>query len=175
MRRYRFIGRACFIPKKEAMPPRFHVTSPDAVVDWIERTQPEPEWDTSLPATFIVDQGGTMWIADRRSEHVACARLGDVLAAGEIFFEHNAGAISAARVTNQSTGYCTEPESFPAVAQSLSMVGIDCPSEYDPAFTFRYCHPCQNVCIIKDDDFTCPVCSGALPLDWNFEGVTVGP
>ena len=97
--------------------PRFQVTSVDAVCDWIEETKPEPEWDGTLPAIFVVDLSGTMWFADRRSEHVACARVEDVSVAGEMFFERNKGTIMVARVTNQSTGYCPEPETFPAVAQ----------------------------------------------------------
>ncbi len=95
-----FIGRESFIPKADEMPDRFELTSSDDVRDWIDKTRLEPEWDDTLPATFIVDLAGALWIADRRSEHVACARMTPVLAAGVIFFEQRKGKVHVARVTN---------------------------------------------------------------------------
>ena len=166
-REYRFVGRPSVIPKADEMPPRFLVDRPEAILLWQASTRPEKEWDGSYPATFVVDLDGKLWIADRRSEHVACARTSAVLAAGEMFFIIGKAVVSIARVTNQSTGYCPEPSSWSVVTRSLENMGIPHPAFYDEAFEFRYCLPCKNICIIKDADFTCPQCSKSLPLEWN--------
>ena len=39
---------------------------------------------TSEPITFVIGVDGVLRVADRRSEHVACAGGGDVLSAGEL-------------------------------------------------------------------------------------------
>src|SRR5688572_23433490 len=67
------------------------------------------------PVTYVVGVDGLLRIAHRRSEHVACAGGGDVLAAGEL----TATRAGVVEVSNQSTGYCPEPESWPAVARAL--------------------------------------------------------
>ena len=168
MRRYEFVGRESFLPKAGALPPRHHVVSPASVIQWAAESRPEIEWDGTWPATFIVDLEGRLWIADRRSEHVACARVQPVLAAGELFFEPVKNGVIAARVTNLSTGYCPEPVSWPAVAQALDAAGIAHGTAYDPEFIFRRCENCATNCVVKDEDFTCPVCDRSLPEAWNF-------
>lgn len=99
--------------------------------------------------TFIVDTDGLLWIADRQSEHIACARGGDFLSAGEITFETEDDHIIVSGVTNQSTGYCPEPESWPAVATAL-----------DGAHLSHLGHFTQ--------EFICGVCGKELEQEWNF-------
>ena len=65
---------------------RVRVRGPEDVLGWVRETGQEPDFSGMIPATFVVDSEGKLWIADRRSEHVACARGEDVLSAGEIFF-----------------------------------------------------------------------------------------
>jgi hypothetical protein len=113
--------------------------------------------------TFVVDIGGEMLLAARRSEHVMCAGGRDVLAAGEIEFE--GGEVTY--VSNQSTGYCPDVSSWPVVAPALDRAGIGRPDAYSAEFIFRRCPTCAAVNIVKDDDFTCAVCESELPAEWN--------
>ena len=102
-----------------------------------------------LTVTFIVDAAGLLWIADRHSEHVSCARGGDVLSAGEMTFEADNGKVSVIGITNQSTGYCPKPESWPAVAAALDKSGIQHPNCYTQSFLFRRCESCGQTNIVK--------------------------
>ena len=55
-------------------------------------------------------------LADRHSEHVACAGGGPVLSAGEMFFLLEDSRAAVVEVSNQSTGYWPETSSLTAVA-----------------------------------------------------------
>lgn len=128
----------------------------------------EMDAEGCIAATFIVDVEGCLWIADRRSEHVACARAKPVLAAGEIFFAPGKKGLPVlVRVSNQSTGYCPEPFSWPAVAAALGKAGFSAPGGYEPALEFRRCSGCQTLVIRKYEDEDCAVCGAALPMEWN--------
>jgi hypothetical protein len=70
-------------------------------------------------------------------------------------------------VTNQSTGYCPEPESWFAVKSALDRARIEAPAGFSQEFLFRRCLYCGAVNIIKDDLFECAVCTCVLPADWN--------
>lgn len=170
MRTYRFVGRKEFIPPPDALPPRSLIRSVADAGEWIGLHRDDIDGEGLIPATFIVDVDGQLWVADRRSEHVACARLGDVLAAGEMFFGWEEREAVVVRISNQSTGYCPEPESFPAVGAALTKAGLCHPEEFEPAFEFRRCPSCETICILKYDDDDCAVCGGSLPPAWNFEG-----
>jgi hypothetical protein len=74
-------------------------------------------------ATFVIDLNGDLLVADRRSEHVACAGGGPVLSAGEMFFLVEEDRVEVTDVSNQSTGYCPEPSSWPGVAAALDRIG----------------------------------------------------
>ena len=91
----------------------------------------------SAVATFVIDADGRRWIADRHSEHVQCARGGDVLSAGEMTFSLKGGAVAVVGVSNQSTGYRPEPESWPAVAAALDQAGLAHPGGFTAPFEFR--------------------------------------
>ena len=71
-------------------------------------------------------------------------------------------------VSNQSTGYCPEPESWPAVARAISAAGLLAPETYSPSLIFRRCPTCQTINVVKDDEFVCAVCEANLPAEWNF-------
>ncbi|MSP91876.1 MAG: hypothetical protein EXR79_08780 [Myxococcales bacterium] len=116
-------------------------------------------------ATYVVDMKGELWIADRRSEHIACARGSDVLAAGEMQFEVNATSVRATTVSNLSTGYCPAPRCFASVAHALDAAGIAHPGHLTARFTFRKCQDCGWINVIKDDWFVCSVCESDLPLE----------
>lgn len=124
--------------------------------------------DGFLAATFVIDLGGRLLLADRHSEHVACAGGQDVLAAGEIFFTlDDAGRPVAGEVTNQSTGYCPEPDCFAAVAAALDRVGIVRPDRFTAAFAFRRCPACGQRNLVKDGFYACDVCGHELPRERN--------
>ncbi|MBW3622765.1 MAG: hypothetical protein KY468_05070 [Armatimonadetes bacterium] len=120
-------------------------------------------------ATFIIDTEGQLWIADRNSEHVQCALGQDVLSAGEMTFGRERQKITVIEVTNQSTGYCPEPDSWESIQAALDRAGIDHPSEFTTAYSFRRCESCQTINLIKDDVYECAVCQSALPLAWNID------
>jgi len=121
-----------------------------------------------LWATFVIDPSGRLLLADRRSEHVACASGREVLSAGEMAFALEGDTVVVEQVTNQSTGYCPEPESWISVARALDAIAIPHPGSFTPAFVFRRCPACGQANIIKDDGYVCAVCGMDLPTEWNF-------
>ncbi|MEV7520499.1 hypothetical protein [Streptomyces sp. NPDC091371] len=126
--------------------------------------------DLAEPFTFVVDPAGVLRLAARRSEHVACADGGTVLAAGEMRFRRESGQWSVAEVSNQSTGYCPDVGSWAAVAEALDAAGIERPSGFTHAVVFRRCPACGEVGIVRDEDYVCVFCGGALPARWNVDG-----
>jgi hypothetical protein len=110
------------------------------------------------PFTYVVTLDGTLRIAPRRSEHVACAGGGAVLAAGEITFQ---GAV-VTEVSNQSTGYCPGEECWPAVAEALDSAGLRRPDGFTTAFVFRHCPECAELNVVKDEYYVCVFCDADL-------------
>lgn len=164
---YRYIG-----PKEIAARSRpdfigAPIGSTDDVRGWL-RASGQDLSTGSVIATFIVDESGTLRIADRRSEHVACAGGRPVRAAGEITFAV-AKNFEVTYVSNQSTGYCPEPSSFPAVAEALESAGISGPGRYTFACEFRRCQQCATLTLIKDDSLICAVCGAELPAVYNVQ------
>lgn len=152
MRAYRYVGpediRAAALAAAEAAP--------------VAKAAPGPV--SAGTFTFVVDLDGTLRLAPRRSEHVACAGGADVLAAGEVTFDEDHEVVE---VTNQSTGYCPDVTCWPAVAAALDRIGIGRPDGFTTAFVFRRCVLCAAISIVKDGDFTCPECDEPLPTNWN--------
>jgi hypothetical protein len=111
--------------------------------------------------TFIIDPSGQLWINDRRSEHVLCAGGGDVLSAGEMTFSLRP-KLEVVEVSNQSTGYCPEPDSWPAVENVLTRLGIPHPKDFTLICIFRRCEACHTLNLVKDDWFECAVCQSPL-------------
>lgn len=123
---------------------------------------------TGEPLTFVVDTTGTLRVAARRSEHVACAGGGDVLSAGELTAVVQGADVRVVEISNQSTGYCPEPESWSAVARALDRAGIAHPARFTFEATFRRCPACGERNLVKEGWFHCAICEAALPEDWNF-------
>ena len=165
---YHYVGS--HDPQKVISQPsdRAQILQPDDVLWWIEETQQEVEDDGSVITSFIVDTIGQLWIADRRSEHVVCAAGQPVLAAGEITFGIEKQDVWVSEVSNQSTGYCPEPEAWPAVAAVLDEIGFEYPDDFTSIYIFRRCDQCESTNIVKDDFFVCGVCDTELSPDWNF-------
>ena len=92
-----------------------------------------------IAATFVIDTDGRLRLADRRSEHVACAVGGPVLSAGEIFFSDEGDAATIEEVTNLSTGYCPEPESWSVVGDALDRLGVVHSGRFTTEVIFRLC------------------------------------
>ena len=129
---------------------------------------------SSEPFTFVIDLEGTLRLAPRRSEHVACAGGAAVLSAGEITFEPGPDGAQVTSATNQSTGYCPEPSSWTAVAAALDRIAIPHPGRFTDEFTFRRCPRCGERNLVREGDFTCAICDAELPATWNFD-TTVQP
>ncbi|MBC6457601.1 hypothetical protein [Actinomadura sp. HBU206391] len=125
--------------------------------------------DLDEPFTFVVGLDGLLRLAPRRSEHVACAGGRDVLAAGEVRFAGTAGEWSVAQVSNQSTGYCPDPDCWPAVAGALERAGLPHPGDFTDKLLFRRCPGCGERNVVKDRYFFCDLCGAMLPEHWNFD------
>jgi hypothetical protein len=138
------------------------VRCPDDVREWMDHAAAA---DREEPFTYVVDLTGTLLLAPRRSEHVACAGGGSVPAAGEIAFARREdGGWGVAEVSNQSTGYCPDPEaSWPALAEAIDRAGLERPPWFTQAVVFRHCPQCGERNLVKDGDFTCALCEAPLP------------
>ncbi len=167
-RTYRYIGPADLACPSQEPPQRTCVRQAQDVLRWMSETGQTLDAARSVVATFVVDTTGALWIADRHSEHVQCARGQDVLSAGEMTFTLNKGSAEVSAVTNQSTGYCPEPTSWTAVTAALERTSLPHPSAFTTEFIFRSCPACGMTNIVKDGWFFCGVCDGVLPAPWNF-------
>ncbi|MEL7234931.1 MAG: hypothetical protein AAGK74_10565 [Chloroflexota bacterium] len=167
-KQYQYVGGSDIlesIPKKSG---RVKVESAAAILHWIQSTDQPKEHDGTVVATFIIDPDGWMWVNDRRSEHVLCAAGQNVLSAGEITFELVKNDIEVVAITNQSTGYCPEPESWWAVGRALDRANTEHPGAFTTEFDFRRCDNCGMKNIVKDGWFYCGVCDEPLSQTWNF-------
>ncbi len=144
------------------------VLSESDILNWIDETNQAPDETNTITATYVVNQDCIMLIADRHSEHLACAGGEPVLSAGEITFEINCRKSEVVYVSNQSTGYCPKPSSWKAVREALDKADIKSPSFFTATFEFRKCMNCDTVSIIKENHFCCSVCDSQLPYEWNF-------
>lgn len=135
------------------------VCAPEDFLPWLESSE--------VTVTFVVNEQGALLIADRHSEHVACAGNRPVRAAGEMTFVRDGGRIAITRISNQSTGYCPEPESWDSVVDALQAVGLEPTGGFDPRCEFRRCLKCRSLNLVKDRVFECAVCETALPTEYN--------
>jgi hypothetical protein len=148
--------------------PRFGVEDSGSLAAWMTK-QPGTESDGTLTVTFVVLPDG-LWVADRHSEHVACARGGPVHSAGEMTFavDKRLRSVGVIHVSNQSAGFCPEPESWPSVEAALDAAGVDHPGGFSSEMIFRRCPKCGATNIVKDEWFECAICGSALPGEWNY-------
>ena len=135
--------------------------------EWIGSNRGMIEGDR-LTSTFVINESQELIIADRHSEHVACAGGENVLAAGEITFGFDGKAIEVTGITNQSTGYCPRVDCWSIVHKVLCAIGIQHPEYFTYAFEFRRCGECGNTNLVKDNDFTCAICDANLDEEWNY-------
>jgi hypothetical protein len=134
--------------------------------EWVSARTTE---ELAEPFTFVIDTTGVLRLAPRRSEHVACASGERVLSAGEMSFLQESGQWTIAEVTNQSTGYCPDTSSWPAVAAALDRAGLRHPPGFTHEVVFRRCPACREHNIVREGDFTCVFCDAALPRQWNID------
>lgn len=120
------------------------------------------------PLSYVVGTDGLLRVAPRRSEHVVCAGGEPVLAAGELTPSPSPplGAAVVA-VSNQSTGYCPDPDCWPAVAAALDRAAITRPPGLTDPVVFRRCPACGERNLVKEGFFVCALCDADLPAEWN--------
>jgi len=140
-----------------------NILAPDDLAGFVAGSGSE----AAEPFTYVVDLGGSLRLAPRRSEHVACAQGQEVLAAGEISFAF-AGTWRVEQVSNLSTGYCPDLDSWTAVESALDRVGIAHPGGFTDEVVFRHCTACGQRNLVKDEVYLCGICDGELPREWNF-------
>jgi hypothetical protein len=167
-RRYSYIGPAEIKQRAQRGSHCLNVTNVSDLSRWVTAAASSGRKNENVTATFVIDVTEQLWIADRRSEHVACAAGQEVLAAGEITFTRISGSIQVTEITNQSTGYCPEPNCWSVVACVLDRLQIVHPPAFTPSFDFRRCDHCGTTNLIKDNVFSCAVCDTPLSRDWNF-------
>jgi hypothetical protein len=168
-RAYRYVGPPEIRDRAVGRPGGTEIRNPNDVLKWAIEGSEEFSSDTLLAATFVIDVRRRLLIADRRSEYVACASGGDVFSAGEIFFAKDGRTVRVAEISNQSTGYCPEPESWEVVRAVLEQIGLEHPGEFTTECVFRRCVTCGERNIVKDGWFRCDVCGTELPREWNFD------
>jgi hypothetical protein len=166
-RSYWYVGSPDLAVVNETPPARASIYSSEDVRRWLQETGQSLGAGREVTATFVIDLDGRLWIADRHSEHVQCARGGRVLSAGEMTFRVEPGGVAVAAVSNQSTGYCPEPESWPAVAAALDAAGLDRPEGFTTEFVFRRCPGCGIRNVVKEGWYECGACGAPLPQAWN--------
>jgi hypothetical protein len=166
---YRYVGPEDIQAMAPELPLRVCIERAEDVRRWIKEAEPILAADRSVTATFVITTDSKLWIADRHSDHVHCARGEAVLSAGEITFTIEKDCVEIAAVTNQSTGYCPEPDSYTAVAAALGKAGLAYPDGFTSSFLFRRCPSCRAINLVKDDWFYCGVCRGPLPTERNIE------
>jgi hypothetical protein len=142
------------------------VRSSEDFDDWVRTIETR---DLVGPFTYVVDVDGVLRLAPRRSEHVACAGGGKVLAAGEVAFVWCPAGWTVSEVSNQSTGYCPDPSSWSAVASALDRAGLARPGGFTSEFVFRRCSDCRESSVVKDEDLVCCMCGSDLSREWNVD------
>jgi hypothetical protein len=165
---YHYVGPAEIKARVASRLAGTRIASAADLLTWIRTTGQRPGPDGLVSATFVIDSAGDLLLADRCSEHVACAGRGPVRSAGEMFFLVEADRVEVAEASNQSTGFCPEPESWPVVAAALDRIGVPHPGRFTTEVVFRRCAKCGERNVVKDGSFVCGVCGAGLPAGWNF-------
>ena len=84
---YKYVGADEIRQNTAHLPPGKKIISIDDIKNWIRETKRQQDNWGLIAATFVIDYEGYFRIADRHSEHVACAGGKYVLSAGEVFFQ----------------------------------------------------------------------------------------
>jgi hypothetical protein len=165
---YRYVGPKVIAERAKAQPAGQRILSVADLCDWIPASGEQADASGLIAATFVIDQDGVLRIANRRSEHVACAGEEPVLSAGEMWFRDDGSGWEVAEATNQSTGYCPEPESWHVVAAALDAIPLPHLGRFTTDIIFRRCEKCGQRNVVKDSWFVCGMCGEDLPHYWNF-------
>lgn len=164
-RKYRYVGPDEVRQIARTQPSGISIQSRDDLVAWLASAPTEQTVDGSWIATFTICENEVIRLAPRRSEHVACADGGPVLSAGEITFDSE---FVVTEISNQSTGFCPDVESWSVVALVLDRIGLKHPGQFTNAIVFRLCPKCNERNIVKDSWYYCQLCDAELPTAWNF-------
>jgi hypothetical protein len=162
---YAYVGPGPLLRLLERPAARWRLASPDDLAAWLNTLDARTKRG-AINLTFVVDCAPTLWIADQHSEHVVCARGERVLAAGELSVEFKP-VLRVSAASNQSTGYCPEPDSWESVAAALDRAGLPRPDDYTASYLFRRCDRCASINLIKEAVFECAVCEAPLSVGWN--------
>ena len=164
-REYQYVGPPEIREIAMTQPSGVAIESSADISAWLETDPTERLADGSWIATFTIGTNRVLNIAPRRSEHVACAAGGPVLSAGEISIDVDC---NVTEISNQSTGFCPEPESWETVELVLDRLGLNHPGEFTTVVVFRLCPKCNERNVVKDSWFQCQLCDAKLPQNWNF-------
>ncbi|OJJ16431.1 hypothetical protein BKI52_34665 [marine bacterium AO1-C] len=165
-RQYAYVGPASILGNVDLTQTGTKILSEQDVLQWMKHAEQEL-FNHQLTATFIINLQEELVINERHSEHVMCAGGHQVLSAGEITFEIEDREVIVAAITNQSTGYCPEPSSWPSVAKAIKKAQLEGPDYFTNAYEFRYCYQCEHINLVKDQVFECVVCENMLDTHWN--------
>ncbi len=168
-RLYRYVGPHEIRKRVEGMPPGAAIRSAADLAAFVETSGASPIAGGLVPLTFVVMGDGELRVALRGSEHVACAGGAEVLTAGELFVARDLpGEVRIEEASNQSTGFCPEPTSWPALAIALDRANVRHPGRFTQEIVFRRCTMCNERNLVKEDWFVCALCDAPLPAEWNF-------
>jgi hypothetical protein len=167
-RLYPYVGPDHIRLRAAGMPEGLRIEAPDDLSRWVIENRAAAIAGGLIPATFVIGPDGQLRLADRRSEHLACSGGRPVRSAGEMFFAMRRDGVEVEEVSNLSTGYCPEPESWEAVRAALDRLGVAHPGRFTTEHIYRLCPGCGERNLVKDAVFERLVCGGELPLCWNF-------
>jgi hypothetical protein len=163
---YEYVGPARILEQVRRPTPGFEVRSVAGLRAWLQARGTARGGE--LTVTFVLDQADVLRLADRHAEHVVCAGGGPVRSAGEMTFALAGEQVRLVAASNQSTGFCPEPESWPEVQGALDRLGLPHAGGFTASFQFRRCPACGQINLIKEEAYQCDACDGELPRAWNF-------
>lgn len=164
---YRYQGPQTIAHAVTGHPEGYLIQSIGDVEHWVRQTEQPTNSRGLIEATFVINQQGKLCLADRHSEHVACAGGKAVRSAGEMFLARRKDGWEVQDISNQSTGYCPEPASWSEVAATLDQIPLPHPGTFTQVYLFRRCPGCQQLNLIKEQVFVCALCDSELPQEWN--------
>lgn len=164
-RRYSYVGPEDIRTHAKTQPPGTPIRTLSDLSRWLETKSADKTINGSWIVTFTLGEDEIIRLAPRRSEHVACASGGPVLSAGEIEIDEDFYILE---ISNLSTGFCPEPESWKAVAAALNRICVEHPGAFTHSVIFRLCPKCGERNIVKDSWYYCHLCDAELPAHWNF-------
>lgn len=144
-RLYRYVGPAELLENAHGPIDRLQPASLAELSAWVAKQS-----STGATFTFIVDASGLLWLSDRGTEHVSCARGRTVRAAGEVTFWRTPSAMAISSITNQSTGFCPEPDCWTCTREALVRAGLAAPDGFTQSVSpSRRCTTCGTKNLLK--------------------------